>query len=68
MNLSEQLPRVREVVARIEDSLDKEFSAKGVREQNPNTDILVIGGLQMHAAADEGGAQPIAAAGDESVR
>jgi hypothetical protein len=47
VNLSEQLPKVREVVRSIEMSLDSEFRAKGVRGQNPNTDILVIGDLQM---------------------
>jgi hypothetical protein len=33
-----------------------------VRELNPNTDFLVIGGIQMHMAADGSDVQPIAAA------
>ena len=46
-NLSEQLPKVQQVVKNIESSLDNEFRVKGVRGQNPNTDILVIGDFQM---------------------
>lgn len=47
-SLSDQLAKVREIVASIERSLDTEFRAKGVRDPNPNTDILIVGDLQMH--------------------
>lgn len=68
VNLSEQLPRAQEVVARIEASLDKEFRAKGVREQNPNTDILVLGEIQMHTVADGSDVQPVAPADGFAAR
>jgi hypothetical protein len=48
--LSEQLPKVREIIELLEKSLDQEFRTKGVRDQNANTDILIIGDIQMHAS------------------
>jgi hypothetical protein len=49
--LSEQLPRVRAIIEILENSLDKEFRSKGVRDQCANTDVLFIGDLDMYAQA-----------------
>lgn len=62
-NLSEQLPLVRNVMAEMEVSLDKEFREKGVRDQHQNADILIIGKIEFDATAGEIDGQTIGASG-----